>query len=144
MCLFYKFCSDNFEELVLKIYPLLLFFRGGSWWWKHLPCHRDQCRRSKPYYVHTQLLDISINKTQLGGRKLEAHTQQWTYSLPMLVCHPVHCSGVQITRLAYKRCDYILFVAMAAYRQKGCWLLCCCCYLLLLLRVDSRRHTCLS
>ena len=23
----------------------------------------------------TQLLDISINKTQLGGRKLEAHTQ---------------------------------------------------------------------
>ena len=50
----------------------------------------------------TQLLDISINKTQLGGRKLEAHTQQWP------------CS-VQITRLAYKRCDYILYSWQQCY-----------------------------
>ena len=51
----------------------------------------------------TQLLDISINKTQLGGRKLEAHTpKQWP-------------RNVQITRLAYKRCDYILYSWQQCY-----------------------------
>ena len=88
--------------IFLKIYPILLIFRGE---WKHLLCFAIIMINAEG---QTQLLDISINKTQLGGRKLEAHTpKQWP------------CS-VQITRLAYKRCDYILFVAMAAYRQKGC------------------------
>ena len=94
--------------IFLKIYPILLFFRGdGS------TCHALLSSWSMQKVKHSCLISQSI-KRNWGVVNWKHTPKQWP------------CS-VQITRLAYKRCDYILYswrlIDKRGVRLFCCWLL---------------------